>query len=271
MLNCKFDDVSVYDYLRGSSFNENITFKFDFSLPVRHRQDILLALAQGRRVLHVGCCDHVQLLEQKLANGTWLHGQLSDVATQCVGVDIDVHAVSRVRELSGYQNIYCGDVTEDEGIEQIIGETFDYAILGEVLEHIGNPVNFLHRLLSRYRNNIKNVVITVPNAFCAGNIKNALRTTETINSDHRFFFTPYTLSKVAWDAGLTPVNVQMAHYSTAGRMKRALLRRFPLLAQDIVYIGTHRNDGGLAISSRSYAPGRSGDGRRPQRAGRGAS
>lgn len=241
---CKFHDASVHDYLSGSRFHENITFKFDFSLPLRHRQDVLLALAKGRRVLHIGCCDHVPLLEQKMANGTWLHGQLSDVAAQCVGIDIDAGAVSRVREISGYQNIFFGDITADETLEAISGEAFDYAILGEVLEHIGNPVNFLRCMLSRYRDNIKHVVITVPNAFTAGNIKNILRTTETINSDHRFFFTPYTLSKVAWDAGLTPVSVQMAHYSAAGPMKRALLRRFPLLAQDIVYIGRPRN--GLA-------------------------
>lgn len=242
MATCKFHDVSVHDYLSGTSFDENVAFHYDFTLPLRHRQDILLALAEGRRVLHIGCCDHVPLLKQKLANGTWLHGQLTDRAAKCVGIDIDASSVSQARTISGYKNIYHGDVTADELIAQISEETFDYAILGEVLEHIGNPVNFLHCLMSRYRNNIKNVVITVPNAFTAGNIKNSLRTTERINSDHRFFFTPYTVAKVAWDAGLTPVSVQMAYYSTAGRLKRSLLRRFPLLAQDIVYIGTHRAD-----------------------------
>jgi len=80
------------------------------------------------------------------------------------------------------------------------------------------------------------------NAFCAGPIKNALRTTETIHSDHPFFFTRYSRSRVAWSADLTAMNVEMVHYSTAGRMKCALIRRFPLLARVIIYIGTHRDN-----------------------------
>jgi SAM-dependent methyltransferase len=242
MAMCNFDDVSVRDYLSGTSFGENVAFHYDFALPLRHRQDILLALAEGRHVLHIGCCDHVPILKQKLANGTWLHGKLTDIAEKCVGIDIDASAVNQAREISGYKNIFYGDIAADDLIEQISGETFDYVILGEVLEHIGNPVSFLRCLMSRYRNNIKNVVITVPNAFTAGNIRNSFKTMERINSDHRFFFTPYTVAKVAWDAGLAPVSVQMAYYSTAGRLKRSLLKRFSMLAQDIVYIGTHRGN-----------------------------
>jgi hypothetical protein len=58
-----------------------------------------------------------------------------------------------------------------------------------------------------------------------------------INTDHRFFFTPFTLAKVASDAGLILTSIQMAHYSQAGLIKRALLNKFPLLAEDLVFIG----------------------------------
>jgi hypothetical protein len=37
-----------------------------------------------------------------------------------------------------------------------------------------------------------------------GNIRGAWKNTEVINTDHRFFFTPYTIAKIAVDAGYEP-------------------------------------------------------------------
>ena len=236
-----FGSLETQGYLDGSRFDENVTFKYEFQMPVRSRTDLLLELTAGKRILHIGCCDHIPALPEKIAGGTWLHGTLAEHGTNCVGIDIDPEAVGLARSLSGLTNIFHGDVTaKDSKIRQISSGLFDYAVFGEVLEHVGNPVNFLQSFISLYKSNIVRIIITVPNAFRAGNVKNILRCRETINSDHRFFFTPFTLCKVAWDAGLRPISVQTALYSQAGRFKRSVINRFPLLAEDLVYVGIPR-------------------------------
>jgi 2-polyprenyl-3-methyl-5-hydroxy-6-metoxy-1,4-benzoquinol methylase len=237
---CNFDDPLTQRYLQGADFDENITFSYAFQTPLHNRMELLLQLAAGKRILHIGCCDHVPGLPEKMANGSWLQGRLTEVAAHCVGIDNDLEAVRLARSLTGLDNIFCADVTAEPTTAVIDADKFDYALFGEVLEHLGNPVHFLSSFVERYRSHIGTVIITVPNAFRGGNLRNIFKTRETINSDHRFFFTPYTLANVAWDAGLSPMALHMAHYSSASRWKRAVLNRFPLLAESLVYIGAPR-------------------------------
>lgn len=222
-------------------FDDDLTVSYNFPRPVQHRVDILSAISAGKSVLHVGCCDHINLIAAKIANDTWLHGIVSRVASKCVGVDIDADAVAEARRLSRLTNIVGGDITAQARLTEIEDQQFDYAIFGEVIEHIGNPVQFLKTFLQNYGHSVSQIVITVPNSFRAGAFKSVLRHSETLNSDHRYSFTPYTIAKVAWDAGLEPVAIKMAMFSPASRLKRAILNAFPLLAEDIIYIGSPRN------------------------------
>jgi SAM-dependent methyltransferase len=237
----KFSDPLALSYLDGTRFGEYVTFEYDFVTPLRNRVELLSELAAGKRILHIGCCDHIPLLQRKIADGTWLHGRLTEVAAYCIGIDIDAAAISEARSLSRLSNIFYGDVTVQPKIAEIGNDKFDYTLLGETMEHIGNPVHFLKSFLSNYKENTGQVIITVPNAFRIDNILNVLKAREANNSDHRFFFTPYTIAKVAWDAGLAPVSIQLALYSPAGPLKRAILNRFPLLGENLVYIGTSRS------------------------------
>jgi hypothetical protein len=132
---------------------------------VQDRIELLSGLATGKRILHLGCCDHIPLLREKIASGRWLHGKLTRVASYCVGIDIDAAAVAEVRKLSKLDNVFYGDITESDRIPAISGDVFDYVIFGEVLEHIGNPVSFLSGFLQNYRANVREIVITVPMLF----------------------------------------------------------------------------------------------------------
>ena len=162
---------------------------------------------------------------------------LTDLCSDCIGVDIDSEAVEYAKTVSGLANIYTHDITSENKLPEISGNTFDYILLGEVLEHIGNPVEFLQKIQMNYGDNCKEIIITVPNATRFGNVRNIFRSAETINSDHRFFFTPYTLAKIARDAGIRLKSVRMARYAPAGTLKRSLLNRFPLGAENIVFVG----------------------------------
>jgi len=70
----------------------------------------------------------------------------------------------------------------------------------DVIEHIGNPVHFLNAIREKFENNVDKIILTTPNAFRLQNSLNALKGVEVLNSDHRFWFTPYTLSKILTDA-----------------------------------------------------------------------
>ena len=63
-------------YLNGTEFIENMSFTFDFQVPVQDRIGLLSGLARGNRILHIGCCDHLvelfPFLPEKIASGQWL-------------------------------------------------------------------------------------------------------------------------------------------------------------------------------------------------------
>ena len=86
-------------------------------------------------------CDHIPLLPLKIASKQWLHGELTRLATLCVGVDIDAAAVAEVRRLSKLDNIFQGDITGTSKVPAIREHIFDYVIFGEVLVH-GNLLPF---------------------------------------------------------------------------------------------------------------------------------
>jgi hypothetical protein len=43
------------------------------------RLTVLEDYAAVKNVLHVGCCDHVELIREKVAKNAWTHGQISRV------------------------------------------------------------------------------------------------------------------------------------------------------------------------------------------------
>lgn len=229
----------IMPYLDGSKFDENLRIQYDGSEQVALRNTLLQDLCRDKRILHIGCTDHVPLIDAKIAARNWLHGLITECSSYTLGVDIDASAVRMASKIANMDNMVAGDITSPHPIAEISREKFDVALFGEVVEHIPNPVEFLKRFRKTYCSNFKKIIITVPNAFRAGNVLGIARNTETINSDHRFFFTPYTISKVAVDAGYKPESVTMAAFTRPGRLKSWILNMRPLLAEDIVLVASH--------------------------------
>jgi hypothetical protein len=247
-------DFSNLDpYLGGSVFSSDFVAHYGRSGHTRYRNDILIQACAGKKVLHIGCCDHVPLIASKWQQGEWLHGQLTSIAESVLGVDIDGQAVNETCKITGVDNIIAGDITSDDVIDAIATRFFDIAVFGEVVEHIGDPVLFLKKFVITYGRNFRDVIITVPNAFRGGNVINIFSNREAINSDHRFFFTPYTMSKVARDAGIAPISIQMASFRRQGPLKNLITSRWPLLAENIVFIGRPANRASLASSNTRVA------------------
>ncbi len=229
-------------YLMGEEFVSGLRVAFETDAEdmwYRMRTDILKELCAGKRVVHVGCVDHEpELIERKLKRNKWLHKHLCETAERCYGIDINEKGIEYVRDVLGYSDVGVVDILRDEG-GGLSSEQWDYILLPDILEHIDNPVEFLSAIRARFNGNAKRVVITVPNVLTKGNFVYAKKGVEMINSDHRYWFTPYTVAKVAVCAGLRIEKMIMCRSGVIKR--RAILRnwwysRRPLMRNSIVLI-----------------------------------
>ncbi|MDQ7041192.1 MAG: tetratricopeptide repeat protein [Rhodothermus sp.] len=223
-------------YLTGAAFDNGLRVTIARpGAPLVYRQDLLKHLVTDRAILDVGCADHAPLIEQKLHQGRWVHAELAHVARRCIGLDVDEEAIAVARRF-GY-TIYRHNVLTDPVPEALKAEHWDYMVLGEVLEHIGNPVAFLEQIHQKYQDLVDRLILTVPNALKWLNYQAARQHLEIINSDHRFWFTPYTLCKVVSEAGFEVERFCFAQGPgpVSGRM-HTLLEQYPALRDHIVLI-----------------------------------
>lgn len=228
---------SLIDCINGTG-DLTATLKFDPIEHIRLRPNIIFDIVDNKKVLHLGCTDHIELIEKKIASGLYLHSQLTHVTSKCLGIDINKEAVEFLKN-KGINNIILKDITSPN-IMEIKNEKWDYLLMAEVLEHIDDPVLFLKKIISNYKRNIETIIITVPNAFGLVHLHNVLSFgCEVVNSDHRYWFTPYTLWKVINQAGLCVDNLIMCLYENSINIlesNRDLLMQKPLLLDTIVAV-----------------------------------
>lgn len=234
-------DSTVLSYIDGKSFSDVFALSIEQLGRIRERMEFVEEIVNGKSVLHIGCLDHVQLIESRIQSGIWFHQRLTNIASECLGIDINQEDIDLVREKYHVSNIDFGDIVSPNKNQRIISRHWDYVVFGEVLEHIDNPVYFLSQFIYNYGDNIGKIVITVPNALRFSNIRRVFKNSEVINSDHRYWFTPYTIWKVINQAGLFVDTIQLctAGYSNnlfKDKIKNIILARYPLLCDDIVII-----------------------------------
>jgi 2-polyprenyl-3-methyl-5-hydroxy-6-metoxy-1,4-benzoquinol methylase len=203
-------DERTFEYLRGKTFSNSLEIPYSYFQPIPNRIQFLTELVRGKRVLHLGCLDHLPLIDDKIKRNQWLHKELTTAAALCLGVDIDKETRDYVKTKHGFDNIILGDFTKQK-LTEITQQTWDFAILGELLEHIDNPVQYLSDVRNLYRDCLRKIIITVPNAWTQTTIRKASKSVEIINSDHRYWFTPYTLAKVITQAGMNLEEIYFAN------------------------------------------------------------
>lgn len=194
-------DKTDQKYLDGTEFSSIYQFKIQGESESLRRIELVAKLVAGKKVVHFGCVDHIPLIEHRRKTGIWLHEILAKTCTDVVGVDINEQGIQYMKD-AGFETYNSNVVTENPPSE-ILSRKWDYIVAGEVLEHIDDPVMFLKSIREKYGACTERIIITVPNALSYTNFRFALRNTEMINTDHRFWFTPYTLIKVASQAGIT--------------------------------------------------------------------
>jgi len=235
-------------FLLGEDFSNGFEFHYQWLAEdrvLRSKAEVLCGLVAGKNVLHVGCVDHsVSLMQAKIRRGKWLHSLLADSAARCFGVDLNAEGIQYMRDELGYEDVAAIDVLA-EAYAEISAAAWDYLLLADVLEHIDNPVDFLLRLRTRFANNESRLLVTVPNAFARENWRFARRGIEAINTDHRYWFTPFTISKVLARAGYRPEQIWMCRSGVIKKrsvIKNNWLAKRPLLRNNIVVLARATQD-----------------------------
>ena len=224
------------DYFLGRRVSDSLTIGIAPDGEVLSRMERLTRLVQGRSVLHIGCCDTPSLRKRK-ADGLWLHAGITKVAQRCLGIDIDSEAVEQVKSTMGFDNLIVADITKP-GIDEITSSRWDLALFGDVLEHVWAPVEFLSAFRKHYGSSVNKVIVSVPNNMRVGNAVGALRNRETINSDHCFEFSPFTLAKVVTLSGFRLEQFYYSSFFAVGFPKSIIYRRRPYLAHTLIAVAS---------------------------------
>jgi hypothetical protein len=201
----------IVGYLKGTEFSNSLEVNLEKTkyLPVS-RENAITEMIKDSDVIHLGCSDHIPIIAEKIKNNKWLHKLITDNSRSCIGIDIDKESIEYISKDLGYSNVRHGDIMTDS-FHEITEKKWDFIVLGEIVEHLDNPVDFLKMIKSKYGTNIKKFIITVPSIYNENQIRNMFHYREVINSDHRFWFTPYTITKLLFSAGLNPDKITFAN------------------------------------------------------------
>ena len=222
-------DPEVLQYLNGETFNKSLTVEIGKSKHrIISREAAITEIIRNKNVIHIGCSDHIQIINEKIKNNTWLHKLITDNAGKCIGIDIDKESIEFIKKELGYENVYHGDILTDD-FKIINEDRWDYAVFGEIIEHLDNPVNFLKVFKEKYGKNVSGFIITVPSIYNTTQFSNMMQYKEIINSDHRFWFTPYTISKVLASAGYKPEKITYSNLLKLSVLQ-LIVRKLKLLA-----------------------------------------
>jgi 2-polyprenyl-3-methyl-5-hydroxy-6-metoxy-1,4-benzoquinol methylase len=192
--------------------------------------DFVVREAFGKRVLDIGMAAHSL---RHVDDPNWRHSKIARAAARCLGIDILESLLDVIRQ-RGF-DVRMVDATS----EADVGERFDLIFIGDVIEHVDNPVALL-RFASRHLSPGGRILAATPNPFSRKFCRQFVRCGDmVINLDHVAWFTPtmalelarrsglrfsaYHLVKpmaglsrrlkiLAWHLGLTPVEYSFPDY-----------------------------------------------------------
>lgn len=160
---------------------------------IEDAEEFLQNFVRGFTVLDIGVVGHT--IERSNAPN-WKHNLIKNVATRAVGVDILEQPVLSLQN-RGY-DVRLIDATSDADIE----ERFNRVVIGDVIEHVDNPVALL-RFAARHLEPGGRIMCTTPNPFYIGNILDILRDGFFIpNAEHVSWITPTMALELAHRSGV---------------------------------------------------------------------
>jgi hypothetical protein len=147
----------------------------------RNRDDEILEICRGKRVLHIGAADSPYTCA-KFDSNLLLHKRLSTVTTELLGIDLDADAADWLNH-QGLPEIRVMDMNDIASLEfrpQVI-------VFGETIEHVVNIGTCLATLKS-CMNAETLLLISTPNCFHLRFASMVLRNYEDVHDDHKVGF-----------------------------------------------------------------------------------
>ena len=206
------------------------------------RDQKILDLCRGKKVLHLGCvgftdCTHQQKVS--LAHQS-LHAKLSEM-TDCVGVDYDAATIKELQEAEVFDNVVYGNVEHLDKLNEDLG-LFDVVLAGDIIEHLSNPGMMLEGVKSYLKPEGKFIVST-PNAFGIASYLRYAAGKFKEGAEHVLCFNPITLEQILSRHGY---GVDMAEscyqevaqnqYGVAFKLFRKMLKMFPKFGGTLIYV-----------------------------------
>jgi hypothetical protein len=186
----------------------------------RNRDDVILRICQGKRVLHVGSADS-PYTQQKFDNGLLLHSRLGGVAEELVGVDLDAEA-ARWMNCRGLAETHVMDLDRAPSL----GFSADVIIFGETIEHLVNVGLCLDSLKACMTESTR-LIVSTPNCYHLWFTSMVLRNHETVHDDHKVGFTYGLLFQTLRHKGLM---VEDFYFTFLPRERFTWWRRLWILA-----------------------------------------
>ena len=163
---------------------------------IPNRLTFLLERCEGKRVLDIGCVAH-DLTRMDAAH--WLHGQISSVASSCLGVDIHSGGIAEMQR-RGYAAI---EHDLALGLGPLASEQpFDVIVAGELIEHV-ESMGMLFDVAAELLAPKGELIITTPNPWAPHRVRAAQLGIVWENTDHILFAFPSGIAELASRHGLT--------------------------------------------------------------------
>jgi len=151
----------------------------------------------NKSVLDIGICEHTI---ERMNSKNWKHRIILDNSNYCLGIDIDKILINKLLEQK-YNVKYC-DATSDD----FLGEKFDIIHIGDVIEHVSNPIALL-QFAKKHLNENGKIIVRTPNPFNFNYIYLQKKNGTSIeNLEHISYITPFHAHEIALRTNLVLKN-----------------------------------------------------------------
>jgi hypothetical protein len=198
-----------------------------------NRIEFIARACTSCRVLDLGAMDETAWASKR-GRGAWLHEEISGSALWVDGIDNSALVPAEGLTTGPNAIIRRGDITDPEPLVAALEITPDVVVVGELIEHLESPLQFLKRLAAIERLSGKTLILSTPNATALHNVLIGLAQRESTHRDHLCLLSYKTLATLCTRAGffdweITPyysrfTEMQQRHSGLLGLAVRAAQR-----------------------------------------------
>lgn len=188
------------------------------------RIDMVLDFCRGHDVLDIGAGEHdVSFFSEE----GWEHGRIAKVAKRVVAAELMLDLCEHYNA-KGF-DFRCVDATSDVDL----GDRFDRVFVGDVIEHVNDPVALLTFAKRHLRPNGR-ILVTTPNPF-APRFRRHQRQMHTryvmANLEHTRWVSISNMHEIVWRAGL---EMAALRWPLLKRPKRGLRQSWSMFAKKLL-------------------------------------